>query len=86
MLSHNDRVLIGLSGGPDSVALLLLMLQLQSRFNLTLEIAHINHGLRGDESDRDEAFARNLAKAHQIPFHLNRVDVPKRAKAEKKIF
>ena len=86
MLSHNGRVLIGLSGGPDSVALLLLMLLLQSRFNLTLGIAHINHCLRGDESDRDEMFAEKLAQTHHLPFHLARIDVPARAKREKRSF
>lgn len=86
MLSRNAHLLIGLSGGPDSVALLLAMLALQSRFDLTLGIAHINHSLRGDESDRDEAFSRTLAHAHQIPFHLKKIDVPARAKLEKRSF
>ena len=86
MLTQGHHVLIGLSGGPDSVALLLMLIALQPRFDLTLGVAHINHCLRGDESDRDEAFARTLAETHHLPFYLARIDVPARAKAEKRSF
>lgn len=86
MLKKQDHILVGLSGGPDSVALLLLLLDLQREFQLTMGIAHINHCLRGEESDRDEAFVRCLARQHRIPLHLCKTDVPALARAEKLSF
>ncbi len=49
MLSFNDRVLIGVSGGPDSVTLLQVLLSLKKRYNLSFFIAHLDHMLRGEE-------------------------------------
>ncbi|SLM28262.1 tRNA(Ile)-lysidine synthase [Desulfamplus magnetovallimortis] len=86
MLFQNDHILVALSGGPDSVALLLLLLELQNLYELTLGIAHINHKLRGEESDRDEAFVRELARRYNIPCHVSITDVPAMAKAEKRSF
>lgn len=62
MLKRGDRVLIGVSGGPDSVALLHLLYKLKDEYKLDLFVAHLNHGLRGDESERDEKFVKKLCK------------------------
>lgn len=75
MLQPEESVLLGVSGGPDSVALALAFLAIQNQYRLNLGIAHINHQLRGEESMRDETFVRKLAETHKIPFHLERVDV-----------
>ncbi|MBI9089583.1 MAG: tRNA lysidine(34) synthetase TilS [Desulfobacterium sp.] len=75
MLLPGQSVLLGVSGGPDSVALLLAFLAIKNEYRLNLGIAHINHTLRGEESLGDEGFVRNLAEAHALPFHLERVDV-----------
>ncbi|HTY54834.1 MAG TPA: tRNA lysidine(34) synthetase TilS [Candidatus Binataceae bacterium] len=59
-LRPDDLILLGLSGGIDSVALLHALLDLRERFGFQLACAHLNHRLRGAESDRDEAFVREL--------------------------
>ncbi len=68
------RVLVALSGGPDSVALLHLLRDPTLR--LKLEAAHVHHQVRGDEADRDATFCRDLCQALGIPFHLERVSPP----------
>ena len=67
MISPGDKVVVALSGGSDSVGLLHLLLNLKS-FNLKLVAAHYNHKLRGDESDRDAAFVKQLAKELGVEF------------------
>ena len=62
MLSFNDRILIGLSGGPDSVTLLNVLLSFKKKYNLSFFIAHLDHMLRGEESDKDVSFVKNLAQ------------------------
>ena len=62
MLSFNDRILIGLSGGPDSVTLLNVLLSFKKKYNLSFFIAHLDHMLRGEESDKDVNFVKNLAQ------------------------
>ena len=61
MIKSKDRILVAVSGGPDSVALLLVLLELKKKFDLSLYIAHVNHKLRGKESDKDQGFVRKLA-------------------------
>lgn len=65
-IQRRDLLLIALSGGPDSVALLHLLLALKRRFGYRLAAAHLNHGLRGSESDRDEAFVRQLCAESDV--------------------
>ncbi len=83
MIADRDRILVALSGGADSVALLAAMAEIAPRFGLTLSAAHVHHGLRGPEADRDAAFARRITKEigdrHniEIPFCLHRADVKK---------
>jgi len=67
MLSFNDRVLLGVSGGPDSVTLLNVLLSLKKRYNLSFFIAHLDHMLRGEESDEDVIFVKKLAQELGLP-------------------
>ena len=78
---QSGHVLTAVSGGIDSVSLLHLLLSLQSEFGYTLEAAHVNHGLRGAEADRDEQFVRELCDRWNVPLHVLRADVA--AEAEK---
>ncbi len=80
MLESKDSVLAAVSGGPDSVALLLSLLHLKQAYDLTIGIAHLNHQLRGGESLRDEAFVRDLAEQFSLPFFCGQKDVAAYAK------
>lgn len=61
LLERGDRVLVAVSGGPDSVALLRGLIELRSRYDLSLTVGHFNHGLRGAASDAEERFVTELA-------------------------
>lgn len=67
-----EHLLVGLSGGADSVALLLLLLERGGR----IEAAHVNHGLRGEDSDGDEAFVRALCAEKGVPLRVYRAAPP----------
>jgi tRNA(Ile)-lysidine synthase len=83
LLKKKDRVLVALSGGPDSVALLYGLLALQPEFDLKLYVAHLNHKLRGAESDEDERFVKELARHLKLKVFSKRIDVKKEAKKRK---
>lgn len=67
LLRPGDRVVCAVSGGADSVALLFGLYLLKDKLTIRLSAAHYNHGLRGEESDRDEAFVRSLCDRLDIP-------------------
>ncbi|MFZ0798785.1 MAG: tRNA lysidine(34) synthetase TilS [Terriglobales bacterium] len=64
-----DRLAVAVSGGADSVALLCLLLELRSELGVVLSVAHVNHKLRGEESDEDERFVAKLAQWHGLELH-----------------
>ena len=68
LFKAGDRVAVAVSGGADSVALLLLLLELRGKLGLVLSVAHVNHKLRGEESDADERFVADLARRHDLEF------------------
>ena len=72
---------VGLSGGADSVLLLIFLCKLSRDLNFKLKAVHVNHHIRGEEADRDEEFSQQLCNALEIPFKAIHVDVP--ALAEK---
>lgn len=80
MLSHGDTVVIGLSGGADSCALFYFLLSLRERFDLNIIACHVNHMLRGEEADRDEAFVKGLCEKNSVRLRLLKADVAARAK------
>ena len=70
MLAPGDRVIAAVSGGPDSMCLLAVLRELAPRFGATLTgVAHVNHKLRGAESDEDDRFVANVAAGYGILFH-----------------
>lgn len=76
-VSDSDGVLVALSGGADSVALLLGLYELQKSGRIArLEAAHLHHGIRAAEANEDEAFSRSLCNSLCIPYHTERIDVP----------
>lgn len=69
------NVAVALSGGADSVSLLRALLESANSLGITLRACHLNHGLRGEESDRDEEFCKLLCEKLRIPIHTKRIDV-----------
>lgn len=80
LLKEGDRVVAGISGGADSVALLHCLAKGLPQYRLKLVACHVNHRLRGAESDRDEAFVRSLCSQYEIPCHVLSEDVAALAK------
>lgn len=78
---RQKRLLVALSGGADSVALLHLLADARESMHLALVAAHIDHCIRGDESRADAEFCREMCQALNIEFHLRRIDVPAAARA-----
>jgi tRNA(Ile)-lysidine synthase len=81
-----QRVACALSGGADSTALLLALLDANAEkdsLGLVLSAIHIHHGLRGPEADADETFVRNLCSQHNIPLAVEHVDTPARQQSER---
>ena len=78
-----ERIAAAVSGGADSVAMLLLLLGLREKLGIVLSVAHMNHKLRGRAADADEKFVAKLAAKHGLQFYSKRVDVAKKARQEK---
>ena len=83
MLSKGDGLLVGVSGGPDSVALLYLLMELKDDYDLQIYVVHLNHMLREDESDDDAGYVEKLAKRLKLPVFIGKKDVKEFAKADK---
>jgi tRNA(Ile)-lysidine synthase len=80
MLSHGDSVLLALSGGADSVCLFHLLLELKDKHGLKLAAVHVNHKMRGSESDEDSIFCGALCDGFKVPFKAYEFDAPSYAK------
>ncbi|HSM77158.1 MAG TPA: tRNA lysidine(34) synthetase TilS, partial [Bryobacteraceae bacterium] len=74
LLSPGMRIAVALSGGADSVALLLAFHERSAELGLVVHAAHLHHGLRGDEADADQQFCRDLCTRLDIPVHTAHVD------------
>ena len=75
---HGHHLLVAVSGGPDSIALLSLLHRLAQSWRLTLTAVHFNYGLRGAESDGDEVFVSTFCKERQLPLVIHRPKLVKR--------
>ncbi len=82
MISKGDRIVIGVSGGADSVCLFHVLITLAPKYNLALSALHVNHGIRGPEAEEDEAFVKELCDKNQISFVSVKANVPDIAKKE----
>ncbi len=80
MIQKKDRIVIGVSGGADSVCLFSVLIELQRRYELELFVVHVHHGIRGEEADRDEVFVRKLAEQKKIAYFPVWRDIPRLAK------
>jgi tRNA(Ile)-lysidine synthase len=75
MVEKNDSVLAGVSGGADSVALIHILKEIARRFSLKIGIAHLNHSLRGKESDKDAEFVALISDKLRLPCFMKKTDV-----------
>lgn len=82
MLKKRDIVIVGVSGGADSVCLLFMLKKLQRMYGLKLHVVHVNHCLRGEEADEDALFVKELCERIGVPYRIFTVDV--KAEAEKR--
>lgn len=80
MLEDTEKVVVGFSGGADSVCLLHILNLLKDEHNFIIHAAHVNHCLRGEESERDERFVRDFCAEYGIELSVLRVDVSQKAK------
>jgi tRNA(Ile)-lysidine synthase len=78
LFASGQHLLVAVSGGPDSIALLSLLASLAPAWRLTLTVIHFNYGLRGSESDEDEAFVASFCQARNISFIVRRPVLAKR--------
>jgi tRNA(Ile)-lysidine synthase len=83
LLKAGDRVGVAVSGGADSVSLLLTMLDLRAELGILLSVVHFNHLIRGDASDADQQFVADLAKIHKLDLHSSSANAPRFAEQTK---
>ncbi len=82
MISSGDKVIVGVSGGADSVCLLFMLLEWSKVIPLDIIVAHINHGIR-KEAACDADYVKSLCESHNIPFYQEEIDVLQKASDEK---
>lgn len=83
MITAKDKVLVGISGGADSICLFFVLLELRKELDFEMLCVHVNHGLRGEEADRDEAFVKNLCVEQGIPLVCRACNVKQKATQER---
>lgn len=83
LLSQGNRIVVAVSGGPDSVALLHVLVTLREEFFWHLHVAHLNHRFRGPDADADADYVADLARQWEVPATIQSFDVPQYQKAHK---
>jgi tRNA(Ile)-lysidine synthase len=83
LISYGDGIIVGISGGYDSVCLLHILYCISSEFNIKLYPVHINHMLRGEEALRDENFVKDFCSSLGLELYVKRIDVALKAQNEK---
>lgn len=81
LLKEVSRLVVGVSGGADSVAMLFALHHLRERFPMILTVAHLNHRIRGEDADADEEFVRELSASLGLPCVTEQADVPAMSRA-----
>lgn len=80
MVSAGDRVLVGVSGGADSICLCLILKELSTQMKFSMEVIHVEHGIRGEASKRDAIFVKQFCREQKLTYREFPVDVPAYAK------
>lgn len=76
IFENGDSVILGVSGGADSICMLEILCKLKEKLNLTLYVVHVNHGIRGEAAKRDAEFVEGVCKDLGVDFFLYHIDVP----------
>ncbi|HTC63499.1 MAG TPA: tRNA lysidine(34) synthetase TilS [Candidatus Saccharimonadales bacterium] len=82
MIRPGDRVGLGVSGGADSMAMLRIFAELQTKLGITIFVLHFHHQLRGEDADEDERFVKSVAEQFDFPFVSGRANVAEEAKLQ----
>lgn len=77
MLEKGDRITVALSGGADSVSLLIALCGISQKKGICVSACHLDHGIRGKEAERDRLFAKSLCEKYGVEFYSEQIDVPK---------
>ncbi|OPJ54817.1 tRNA lysidine(34) synthetase TilS [Alkalithermobacter paradoxus] len=77
LIDYNDTIVLGISGGPDSVCLLHVLNELKEEYSLKIYAAHLNHKIRGIEAQKDAIYCADLCDDMKIPCFIRAIDVPK---------
>ena len=83
MFNENKNVVVGVSGGADSCALLFALCSLKDEYSLNITAAHVNHGIRGSEADRDEQYVKDFCQKLGVELKVAHLDVPQKAREMK---
>lgn len=75
LINENENIIIGVSGGHDSIALLNVLYEISKKRAFNIYVAHINHGIRGEEADKDEEYVKSICQGLNIPFYSKRVNM-----------
>jgi tRNA(Ile)-lysidine synthase len=76
MIEPGDQIGVAVSGGVDSVVLLDILTHLKEELHISLMVLHLNHGIRGEEAERDQQFVQALSNKYALPYFVREVDVP----------
>lgn len=82
MVEMGDRIVVGVSGGADSVCLLYVLFEICIKYEIKIIVVHVNHGIRGIDADRDEQFVKELCSKLDIEYHSFYADVKKIARED----
>ena len=82
LIENGDKIVVGFSGGPDSVFMVTMLLKLKETLNFEMVLVHINHMIRGKDADHDEEFSRKFSLDNGLKFYSKRIEVEKMAKQE----
>lgn len=83
LVRRESSILLAVSGGIDSMVMLSLFSTLRKSWKLSVGVIHVNHLLRGEESEADEEFVRNTSSALGLPFHVKRIDTAEQARVHR---
>lgn len=75
LIQENDNIVVGVSGGPDSMALLYVLLEIKPLINFNIYVAHVNHGVRGEDAKSDQLFVEEIAKNLNLPYYTKNVNM-----------